>query len=48
MSESAASHRIKKRRRVVFVSSSMLAALVAGGLVFAVVESIRDTADRAH
>jgi hypothetical protein len=47
MSESAANHSNKNRRRAVLVSVSLLAALVAGGLVFAVVERFRDAADRA-
>ena len=48
MSESATNHSHKKRRRAVFVSVCLLAALVAGGLVFAVVERIREAYDRAH
>lgn len=37
----------KKRRRVVFASLSFLILLVAGGLVLAFVEKMRDASDRA-
>jgi hypothetical protein len=48
VSEYAANHSIKKRHRAVFVSVSLLAVLVAGSLVFAAVEKLRDSYNRAH
>lgn len=47
MSDHAGKIRHDKRRRAVLASVSLLAALVAGGLVFAFVEKVRDASDRA-
>lgn len=40
--------RDKKLRRTVRTSVSLLSVCVAGGIVFGIVERIRDAADRAH
>jgi hypothetical protein len=46
MSEHA-NTRNKKLRRAIIASVSVLAVLAAGGIVFSIVERIRDAADRA-
>ncbi|MGH7169122.1 MAG: hypothetical protein ACRELG_02450 [Gemmataceae bacterium] len=38
----------KNRRRAVLASVGLLAALVAGGIVFALIERVREAVDRAH
>ncbi len=37
----------KKRQRAFLVSLGLLAALVAGGLLFGFIEKVRDASDRA-
>ena len=48
MSEHPANLHNKKRRRAVLASVGLLSVLVAGGLVFAFIERVRDASDRAH
>ena len=47
MTETNANLRNKSLRRVVVASVSLLAVFAAGGIVFSIVERIRDASDRA-
>jgi hypothetical protein len=47
MSDPAGKISHDKRRRPVLASVRLLAALIAGGLVFALIEKVRDASDRA-
>ena len=43
-----ANTRNKKLRRAIIVSVSLLTVFAAGGIVFGVIEKIRESVDRAH
>jgi hypothetical protein len=48
MSECDASFRNKKSRPVIVASVSLLAVFAAGGILFGVIEHVRESVDRAH
>ncbi len=48
MSKTVTNQRNKKLRRIVLASVGLLAVLTAGGIVFGVIEQVRESVDRAH